>query len=154
MYGRDSIDAHQTGAEQFGFWDWSALHKDRFDHVGAGMSWRPMEGKFGFDFSYNRAEGQTRISMDSLSGGPSTLPDLESIMDSLRVEASYDFSDRLAGTFDLRYEKFETKDWALVSQTTRPTILTLGAQPYDYDVYAVGVGFRYRFGIDEITLAE
>ena len=154
MYGRDSIDAHQTGAEQFGFWDWSALHKDRFDHVGAGMSWRPMEGKFGFDFSYNRAEGQTRISMDSLSGGPSTLPDLESIMDSLRVEASYDFSDRLAGTFDLRYEKFETKDWALVSQTTLPTILTLGAQPYDYDVYAVGVGFRYRFGIDEITLAE
>ena len=154
MYGYDMIDAHQTGAEQFGFWDWSALHKDRFDHVGVGMSWRPAEGDFDFDFSYNRADGQTRISLDSLSGGPSTLPDLESTMDSARVEASYNFSDRLAGTFHLRYERFETKDWALVSQTTVPTILTLGAQPYDYDVYAVGVGIRYRFGIDEITLAE
>jgi len=154
MYGYDMIDAHQTGAEQFGFWDWSALHKDRFDHIGFGMSWQPVESNFDFDFSYNRAEGQTRIALDSLSGGPSSLPDLESTMDSARIEASYNFTDRLAGTFDLRYERFETKDWALVSQTVLPTILTLGAQAYDYDVYAVGIGIRYRFGIDEITLAE
>ncbi len=153
-YGYDMIDAHQTGSEQFGWWDWSAFHEDRFDHVGFGMSWRPAEGNFDFDFSYNRAEGQTGISLDSLSGGPSTLPDLESILDTARIEASYNFTDRLAGTFDLRYERFEMKDWALVSQTTLPTILTLGAQPYDYDVYAVGIGIRYRFGVKEVTLAE
>lgn len=154
VYGYDSIDAHQTGSEQFGWWDWSAFHEDRFDHVGFGMSWRPAEGNFDFDFSYNRGSGTTGISLDSLSGGPSTLPDLESTLDSARIEASYNFSDRLAGTFDLRYERFELTDWALVSQTTLPTILTLGAEPYDYDVYAVGIGIRYRFGVEEISLAE
>jgi len=153
-YGRDAIDAHQTGSEQFGFWDWSAFHEDRFDHIGAGLSYRPAEGPLSLRFDYNRGNGVTRIEYDSLSGGRNSLPDLESTLDSIRVEASYDFSERLAGTFSLRYEKFETRDWALVSQTTLPNVLTLGAQPYDYDVYAAGIGIRYRFGDDEIKLAE
>ena len=41
-----------------------------------------------------------------------------------------------------------------MSPTTLPTVLTLGAEPYDYDVYAVGIGFRYRFGNDELTLVD
>lgn len=154
VYGQDKIDAHQTGAEDFGFWDWSAFHEDDFDHAGIGMSWRPSEGKFEFLLDYNRGNGETRIALDSLSGGPSSLPDLESTLDSAQVEASYAFSERLSGTFRLRYESFELKDWALVSQTTLPTILTLGAQPYNYDVYAIGIGIRYRFGDAEIALAE
>jgi MtrB/PioB family decaheme-associated outer membrane protein len=153
-YGRDAIDAHQTGSEQFGFWDWSAFHEDTFDHVGFGMSWRPVESKFAFNFSFDRGEGLTQITLDSLSGGLSQLPDLESTLDSLRIEAEYAFSERLVGTFDLRYEAFELKDWALVSQTTIPSVLTLGAQAYDYDVYALGIGVRYRFGAEEITLAD
>ncbi|MDH3621013.1 MAG: MtrB/PioB family decaheme-associated outer membrane protein [Gammaproteobacteria bacterium] len=154
VYGQDKIDAHQTGAEQFGFWDWSAFHEDDFDHVGVGMSWRPSDSKFDFSLDYNRGNGETRIALDSLSGGPSSLPDLESTLDSAHAEASFAFSERLSGTFHLRYERFELKDWALVSQTTLPTVLTLGAEPYDYDVYAIGIGIRYRFGDDEITLAE
>ena len=154
VYGRDSIDAHQTGAEQFGWWDWSAFHEDRFDHAGFGIRLRPAEGKFGFRLDYNRGEGETRIAYDSLSGGPSELPDLKSTLDSLRIEASYAVSERMDLTFDLRYERFEVADWALVSETALPTILTLGAEPWDYDVYAAGIGIRYRFGEDEITLAE
>ena len=154
MFGHDQIEAHQTGSEQFGWWDWSAFHQDDFDHIGIGMSWRPTDGKFDLDFSYNRADGNTAISLDSLSGGTSELPDLESTLDSARVEASYKFSARWAGTLDLRYERFELQDWALVSETTLPTVLTMGADPYDYDVYAIGIGFRYRFGTDEIMLAE
>ena len=70
------------------------------------------------------------------------------------VEASYAFNDRLEGTFSMRYERFELADWALVSETTLPTVLTLGAEPYDYDVYAAGFGIRYRFGDDEIKLVD
>jgi len=154
VFGQDRIDAHQTGAEQFGFWDWSAFHEDDFAHTGVGMTWRPSDSKFDFSFDYNRGTGETRIALDSLSGGPSTLPTLESTLDSAHVEASYAFSDRLQGTFHLRYERFDLEDWALVSQTTLPTVLTLGAQPYDYDVYAVGIGIRYRFGDDAISLVE
>ncbi|MBT8067518.1 MAG: MtrB/PioB family outer membrane beta-barrel protein, partial [Gammaproteobacteria bacterium] len=154
VYGLDSIDAHQTGSEQFDSWDWSAFHEDRFSHVGFGMVWRPVEGRFSMKFDYNRGDGETQISLDSLSGGYSELPKLESTLDSARVEASYDFSERLAGTFSLRYEKFELKDWALISHTTLPMVLSMGAEPYDYDVYAVGLGIRYRFGSNEISLAE
>ncbi len=121
VFGQDKFDAHQTGSEQFGFWDWSAFHEDDFDHMGVGMTWRPSDSKFDFSLDYNRGTGKTRIALDSLSGGPSTLPTLESTLDSAQVEASYAFSERLQGTFDLRYERFDLKDWALVSQTTLPT---------------------------------
>jgi hypothetical protein len=30
----------------------------------------------------------------------------------------------------------------------------MGAEPYDYDVYAAGFGVRYRFGDDEIRPVE
>ena len=152
--GRDSIDAHQTGAEQSGFWDWSAFHEDRFDHTGFGFIVRPTDGKFSLSVDYNRADGETRIALDSLSGGPSQLPNLESTLDSARIEASYSFSERLEGTLSVRYERFELDDWALVAPSTLPTVLTLGAEPYDYDVYAAGIGIRYRFGDDEIELAD
>ena len=154
IYGYDKVDGHQTGSEQFDFWDWSAFHEDTFDHIGAGLSWRPTEGKFSLRVDYNHGSGDTSISLNSVSGGLSHLPDLESTLNSARVEASYDFSERLSGTFSLRYEDFEIEDWALVSHTTLPTILTMGAEPYDYDVYAVGFGIRYRFGNDEITLVD
>ncbi len=90
--------------------------------------------------------------MDSLSGGVSRLPDLESTLDTLRVSAAYRWSERLQATFDLRYESFELKDWALVAPDTMATVLTLGAEPYDYDVWALGVGFRYSFGSRDISL--
>lgn len=154
VWGYDAIDAHQTGAESFGFWDWSAFHEDRFDHIGAGMSWQPDDGRFGLTLSYDRGTGETRIMLDSLSGGRSDLPTLESTLDAARAEASYAFSDRLEGTFELRYERFDLEDFSLVSPTTLPGVLTLGAEPYDYDVVAFGIGVRYRFGTEEITLAE
>ena len=46
-----------------------------------------------------------------------------------------------------RWERFDLTDWALVSETTLPGVLTMGAEPWDYDVYAVGIGIRYRFGV-------
>jgi MtrB/PioB family decaheme-associated outer membrane protein len=153
-WGRDSIDAHQTGSEQADFWDWSAFHQDRFDHTGFGVSVRPADSKFSLSVDYSRADGETRIELISLSGGPSQLPNLESRLDSGRIEASYAFNDRLEATFSLRYERFELEDWALVSPTALPTILTLGAEPYDYDVYAAGFGIRYRFGTDKIELVD
>jgi len=48
----------------------------------------------------------------------------------------------------LRYESFESDDWALagVEPDTIATVLTLGAKPYDYDVWVVGLGIRYLVG--------
>lgn len=154
MVGHEAIDALQLGSEQFDVWDWSAEHDDSFDHIGAGFRWQQAEGKFDLRFDFNRGDGETRIDVFSVSGGQSRLPVLASTLDSASIEALYRWTDRLQGTFDLRYERFTMDDFALVSPTALPTVLTLGAQAYDYDVWAVGIGIRYSFGGGEISLAE
>lgn len=154
LLGHEAIDALQLGSEQFSVWDWSAKHNDEFDHIGAGFRFRHPEGKYDFRFDYNRGDGESTIDVFSLSGGASRLPDLTSTLDSARIEASYRWTERLEGTLDLRYEQFTLDDFALVSPATIPTVLTLGAQPYDYNVWALGLGIRYRFGGGEITLAD
>lgn len=154
MYGYENIDALQLGSEQFDVWDWSATHDDTFNHFGAGLRWRQTDGKYDIRFDYNRSDGETTVDVFSLSGGQSRLPDLTSTLDSARIEAAYRWSDRIDATLDLRYEKFKVDDYALVSPDTIPTVLTLGAQPYDYDVWALGIGIRYRFGGGDIALAN
>ena len=154
VYGHEAIDAFQLGSEQFDVQDWSAKHDDDFDHYGVGFVWRAAEGKYDLRVDYNRGDGETRIDYLSQSGGTSRMPELDSTLDSATIEAVFRWNERLDATFDLRYERFELDDYTLVSQTTVPTLLTLGAEPYDYDVWAVGLGFRYSFGGGEITLAD
>ena len=64
---------------------------------------------------------------------------------------SYDWSERLSTDLELRWEAFESTDWALddVVPDTVPTILTTGAAAWDYDIWAVGISFRYRVGGNE-----
>jgi hypothetical protein len=95
---------------------------------------------------YARAEGNTKIDVTSGAGGQSRFPDLESTLDSLRLKLLYRWSDKLDAVLRLRYESFSAEDWALqgVAPDTLPTILTLGAQPYDYEVWMFGIGVRYR----------
>ena len=154
MVGYENIDALQLGSEQNGYWDWSATHEDSFDHVGGGFRWRQADGKLDLRVDFNRGNGKTTVDVFSLSGGQSRLPDLKSTLDSARVEARYRWSDRVDATFNLRYERFEVDDYALVSPATISTVLTLGAEPYNYNVWAVGCGMRYSFGGGEITLAD
>lgn len=154
VYGHENIDALQLGSEQFGVYDWSAKHDDTFDHLGAGFHWRQAEGKYDVRFDFNRSDGETTVDVFSLSGGDSRLPDLASTLDSARIEAAYRWNERTHATLDLRYEKFEVDDYALVSPDTIPTVLTLGARPYDYSVWALGIGVRYNFGGGDITLAD
>ena len=106
---------------------------------------------------YSHGSGDTKIAVSSESfGGRSDLPDLESTLDSVRLEGLYRWSERLDATVNLRFERFSTEDWALqdVEPDTLPTILTLGADPYDYNVWAIGIGFRYRFGDRDIALVN
>jgi len=154
MVGYENIDAFQLGSEQFDVWDWSAKHDDTFNHIGAGFNWRQADGKYDIRFDYNRSDGETTVDVLSVSGGQSRLPDLTSTLDSATIEAAYRWTERLHATLDLRYERFEVEDYALVSPSTLPTVLTLGAQPYDYDVWALGVGIRYSFGGGDIKLAD
>lgn len=144
----EDIDANQSGSELSTTPGWFVTHKDEFRTVGGGIVLRRLTETTDLSLDYLHTDGQTAISLLRVGSSRSQFPDLESSQDSLRLKVTYRQSDRLDIDLRLRYESFETKDWALagVGPDTIPTILSLGAAPYDYDVWVVGVSARYRFG--------
>ena len=146
--GFESIESQQAGSEQFSTPDWQTTNSDDFYTAGVGFRVSQIADKFDLQFDYVRSEGTTEIDVSSASGGLSRFPDLESTLDSLRVRLSYRVSERLELALRLRYESFEGEDWGLegVGPAIIPVVLTLGADPYDYDIFIVGLGFRYLIG--------
>jgi len=77
-------------------------------------------------------------------------------LDSLRADFSYGLTERLDVTFTWWYERFDSSDWALqgIGPATIPTILALGAEPWEYSVNYVGASVRYYFGSRKLALPE
>ena len=148
--GNESIDSTQAGSETFAGPGWTADHDDDFSHVGAGLRIAGLAEKVDLTFDYSRGNGETEIRYSGSEVSATPLPELESDLDSLRFRLSYRASDRLMTDIVVRYETFDTKDWAIdgVSPATIPSVLSLGASSYDYSVWAFGVGFRYLTGAD------
>jgi hypothetical protein len=148
VIGSEEMEARQAGSERGAAADWQADHEDSFDHLGAGLHWQQESGKLDLRFDYTRGNGNTRVLMASDSGGDGSLPDIRSRLNSAQAEAVYRWSERLAVTLNLRFESFRADDWALqdVEPDTIPTVLSLGADPYDYEVWMIGIGFRYSIG--------
>jgi MtrB/PioB family decaheme-associated outer membrane protein len=148
--GSEVIDAMQVGADSFAGPTWTAAHDDDFTHYGGGFRIAGEDDKYDLTLDYTRSEGETEILYSGMTVSSAVLPELESALDSLHLTLSYNWSERLSTDFVLRWETFETADWALdgVLPDTIPSILTMGAESYDYDVWAFGIGFRYRVGAD------
>lgn len=144
----ETIESHQLGSEALAMPDWTASNDDRFHSIGSGLVWREIGDKVNLTLDYTRAVGRTQIRVDSLASGLSLFPDLESTLDSLSLRLSWRHSARLSLIAGLRFEGFTVDDWTLtgVVPDTIPVVLTLGAEPYDYDVLLANVGFSYRLG--------
>jgi MtrB/PioB family decaheme-associated outer membrane protein len=146
--GSELIDARQTGSEAFTGPEWAASHEDAFTHYGGGFRIAGLGEKTDLTLDYTHSDGETKIQFAGQSVSDTPLPDLESTMDSLRLSLNYHASEKMDVNLGIRYEKFETADWALdgVAPDTIPVVLTMGANSYDYDVWVVGIGVRYRIG--------
>jgi MtrB/PioB family decaheme-associated outer membrane protein len=146
--GSESIDATQLGSETLQGPVWRALHEDVFTYYGGGLAIAGLSDKVELTLDYTRSDGETEIRFEGQNVSTVPLPNLESTMDSLRLTMIYEASDRMDFTLGLNYERFETADWALdgVQPDTIPVVLTMGADSYDYDVWVVGIGVRYRIG--------
>ncbi len=145
--GYDDIESEQAGSAGFATADWQADQSDKFYSLGGGFRVTAAADRLELRLDYTRARGRTDIDVTG-GGGPSDFPDLESTLETLRVRLDYRWSDRLQTQLQLRYEDFPTEDWALegVAPDTLPTVLTLGARPYDEEVWIVGLSFRYLLG--------
>lgn len=146
--GTEDMESEQAGSEVFSAPDWRATHDDDFTSIGAGFRVRNIAEKVDLQMDYVRSDGASEIIVDSAVGGPSEFPELTSKLDYLRFKLAYRHSERFELNLDLRYQRFEADDWALegVGPATIPQVLSLGAHPYDDDVFMVGIGFRYRVG--------
>ncbi len=146
--GGQVIDAQQLGSETFAAADWRADHEDTFRHFGGGFRVLDVAGQADIVVDYTRGTGETDIAVDRFVGSTSVLPTLESVMDSLSLNVGFSVNDRWDANLEIRYEHMDVDDWALdfVGPATIPTVLTMGASAWDYDVWAVGLGFKYRIG--------
>jgi MtrB/PioB family decaheme-associated outer membrane protein len=146
--GFEDMESEQAGSEAFAAPDWSATHDDDFTTVGVGFRVRNIADKVDVKMDYLRSDGASEIIVESPLGNPSEFPELESMLDYLRFRLAYRQSERLELNLNLLYQRFETEDWALegVGPATIPTVLALGATPYDDNVFIIGLGVRYRIG--------
>lgn len=146
--GIENIESTQLGSESFAITDWRANNEDRFATFGGGLHIQRIAEKLDLRLDYTRSDGSTEIELASAAGGQSRFPDLESTLDFLKVELAYQRSERLEVAATLRYQRFETEDWALqgVGPATIPSVLSLGAEPYDDEILIFGIRFRYRVG--------
>jgi MtrB/PioB family decaheme-associated outer membrane protein len=145
--GIDDVESDQAGSAAFSTPDWEARLSDRYYNLGGGIRIAGIADKMDLQLDYTRARGSTQIDVSG-GGGPDRFPDLESTHDSLRALLLYRWSGKLESSLLLRYEHVPTEDWALqdVAPGTLGSILTLGAQPYDDEVWMAGVSFRYLLG--------
>jgi hypothetical protein len=146
--GSELLKAGQLGSETFSAPNWNAYHEDDFTHYGAGFRILDIGGKASVEVDYTRSNGDTDIAVTRFGETASILPTLESVMDMFRLNVAYAFSDRLDATLMIAYEHADFDDWALdgVGPATIPSVLTMGASAFDYDVWLAGIGFRYRIG--------
>lgn len=130
---------------------WQAVHEDEFAMGGGGVVWRKVAGSkvdLTVDYTYGRSEGaiNTAVGGSPDAGGP--FPNLETELNSLRLRASYDVSERLRVGVAWTWEDYDSTDWQLggVEPATVPNLLGMSPDPYKYSVNLIGVSFSYRFG--------
>lgn len=150
LAGLEDIDATQLGSASFSTPTWQTVHRDQFDHYGAGLVVRGIGDNTNLSIDYFLTDGDTDISTTS-SGVDQSFPVIKSELESLRVRLSHRRSERLHIDLSFLYESFQTNDWALagVEPDTIPNVLTMGADPYDYGVWVFSMGFRYLVGDGE-----
>ena len=140
--GQDSIQSRQLGSSSFSTSDWRGRIEDTFDTYGMGVNAQLGE-KTTLELDYTYAKGDSQTTILGVDAG--AFPAVTSKLNSLRADVEYALNERLGLAFTWWWEKFDSKDWALTGVDTLPNVLSLGADPYDYDVNYLALSLRYSF---------
>ena len=123
---------------------WQERQGEYFWTVGTGGTWTvSTRWHVRADYVHAASRSNTLLETVGLFGG---FPQDHTSLDTVKVAASYRWSE--AFSLRVRYERehFGSTDWALQSvyADTVPQLLALGAQPYRYGVNLFGLSFVYR----------
>jgi MtrB/PioB family decaheme-associated outer membrane protein len=130
--------------------NWTVSHQDEFTTAGGGLLWRDILGKLDLsvDYTFARSKGLIDTTAVPASAGSGPFPQLDTEMDSVRLRASYDVSDRLTVAAAWTWEEYDTSDWQIegVQPATIRNVLSMSPDPYRYDINVIGLSFSYHFG--------
>lgn len=143
----ERIRSRQVGSQQFAVPDWSGISQDRSDVLGIGVRQAALKGKLnlGADLSVARSYGD--IDMYSGLSAANPFPQAKTSLDSLKLFATYAWSESITLVGNWWYEHYDARDWRLdgVQPATIPNLLALGDQPPRYHVNVVRLAVRYKF---------
>jgi MtrB/PioB family decaheme-associated outer membrane protein len=129
--------------------EWTVSHEDQFTTAGGGLLWRDILGKLdlSLDYTFARSKGLIETGT-SPAGAGDPFPQLDTELDSVRLRASYDVSDRLTVAAVWTWEEYDTSDWQIegVQPATIRNVLSMSPDPYRYDVNVIGLSVSYHFG--------
>lgn len=142
----ERIESRQAGSQVGGNPDWTGRGKDRFEIVGVGVKHAVIADKLdiGADVTLSRARSDLRVETRVVD--PS-FPTDKTEVDSVKLYASYKFSDKLTMFGSLWHEEHRSTDWRLdgILPATVDSLLVFGAQAPRYKVDVLRLGVRYRF---------
>ena len=147
MYTRETISSTQANSQNFGNPNWTGLNDDEFDTVVVGLSMPNLTAKLklNVDYTYATSTGEYGIAIDN-STQDGAFPNLETDLHSLRVTLDYEWRESTTFRIGYWYERYSSEDWALqgVQPATVTNLLSMGADPFDYDVNTFLVSFVYK----------
>jgi len=146
-YTRETIRSDQANSQTFSDPNWTGHDRDEFDTVVVGFQMPKLTEKLklNVDYTYSDSTGEVGIAIDNTTqDGP--FPDLNTELHSLRVTLDYQWRETTTFRIGYWYERYRSTDWALdgVQPATVPNLLSLGADPFNYDVSTFLVSFVYR----------
>ena len=140
----ETVEADQAGSQAFGAADWAATSADRFDNASFGFEHPALVGALGMKVTYDWSHGRGEIEKNT-SGLASRFPDLTSRRHRLDLGFTYPLSRSWSAGLNYVFEKVRSDDWSLagVDPATVRNLLSLGADPFNYEVNLVYLSFRY-----------
>jgi MtrB/PioB family decaheme-associated outer membrane protein len=142
-FAYEKIESKQSNSLTVAAAGWVAQSDDKFYTGTIGLRYPSIIGRLGADIEYT----YTSSSGDIMSNSSDSFPELQSKHHQLKLELDYPHSDALSLKFGFLYEKYDTDDWALqdIEPDTVSSLLSLGADPYNYSNYVLFLGLRYIF---------
>jgi len=151
--GQEKIDIRTQGSSVYGDPDWFGTVEDDFATWGAGFK-AQFSDDVRLEAGYTHASGDSDTTIEGVGAG--AFPTVESDLDSVWADFTYALTDRMDLALRWRHERYSSDDWAIagIDPATLPTVLALGADPYDYNVNYIGASVRYYFGARVLALPE
>jgi MtrB/PioB family decaheme-associated outer membrane protein len=127
--------------------DWDVSTDDDVWTIGAGVTWHYSEN---LEFVARYTNVTTESGNEFTSGGSAflvtrSLPDVETVLHDLSLNADYRVRADLRLSLQYRYYRYDEDDWAYdaVAPATLPNVLTLGERADNEVVNMIGISVRY-----------